>query len=243
MRKTTYSLAAILAVILLLGVYFLITNGLKAEMAAGKADSTEVMRHAAEASQLQLQTEITDLKGRLVDSEQARDKMAKMLEDKIKDATNTENALQEDTINGKKREAELEIQRASMEERVSKLTVELNETQAQFTSLKESSMNEPAGESGRQVKLLRRELLAQEKKLAKITDLYARLKDELKSFADIINKKDDALAAKNKEIENLKAHLNEFYKDQAAPAEDNDPQKARADGLKKQVEVILQTQQ
>jgi chromosome segregation ATPase len=236
MRKTTYSLAAILVIALLLGVYFLITKGLKAETTAVMANSTEVMRYATEAVQSQLQAEIANLKGRLTDSEQARDKMAKMLEDKVKDMTSATNALSDEIANGKKREIELEAQKASLEARVGKLTVELNETQTQFTTLKENPVNEPHPNT----KLLKRELLMQEKKLTRITDLYNRLKDELKDFAEVINKKDDALAAKNTEIESLKARINELEKNRVMLMEENDPQKARAAELKKRVEVILQ---
>ena len=252
MRKTTYSLATILVIVILLGVYLgsfvkiaALSKGAIERLTNTAAVEVDVgaMRREAEAARTQMQAEITGLKNRLTESEQAKDTTAKTLDDKVKEMTSAMNALSDEIANGKNRETELEAQKvsletqkASLEARVVKLTVELNETQAQFASSKENPVNEPLPE----VKLLKRELLAQEKKLARITDLYNRLKDELKDFAEVINKKDGALAAKNTEIENLKARINELEKNQTTLIEENNPQKVRAAELKKRVEVILQ---
>jgi len=268
MKKTTYILAVILILVLLAGAYFLMTSGFKSglespvkkveaaesltrhleekvnslianknDTVAGGVDSADTIRRETETGRTQLQTEVAELKNRLIESEQARDKMAKMLEDKVREMTNVENALQEEIANSKKRETELDVRRVSLEGQVSKLTVELDETQKQFTSIEENPLKEPV----REVRRLKRELLIQEKKLNRITDSYNRLKDELKNFAGIISKKDEALAAKEMEIESLKTQIGGLEKSQETFTEENDPQKVQADELKKRVEVILQS--
>jgi chromosome segregation ATPase len=251
MNKTKNIIAAALIIVVSSCAYFLIAGAFKSDMTRDikKAEAAKgtiahleqnldfLVANKADAKMVLLQSEIADLKNRLAESEQARKKIETTLQDKINDMTNAENGLQEEIENGKKREAELEAQRTPLEEQVSKLTVQLNETQTQLASSKEIPLNESASEAKR----IKRELLLQKKQLARIADLYNRLKDELKGFADIIDKKDDALYAKDKEIGNLKAQMDELEKCQTTVSSDDESQKAQANSLKKQVEVILQS--
>jgi len=266
-------------------------------------DNSNEIRRETQAAQIQMETEISYLKTRLTDSEQSRDKITKTLEDRIKDLTGAQDALHEEIENSKKREIQLETQKASLEGQVHKLNGQLSETQEQFSALRENA----AENAPREIKRLKDELIEQETKLEKITGLYDRLKGELKTFAETINSKDDTIAAKDKEIESLKTQLNyialkfsdldksmnkseknqtmltdklnqmkdlnstlqkyiaqvdgyineqkldkqisqiseitgEAIQTAKTNAEENDPQRERANELKKQVEVILQPQ-
>jgi len=189
------------------------------------------------AETAQVKGEAAQLKDLLTQSDQARSDMAKTLGDKTNDIANTKSTFQDEIEKGKKREIDLEAEKSFLKEQLCKLTIQLNETQAQFASLV------PPNETAKSVKRLEQELRIYQKKLARTTSLYNRLKNELKGLAGIITQKNDVLTAKNKEIKILKERLDSITTELAGLENEDDSQKAQAKELKKQVEVILRSPQ